>query len=85
MSLTLQACLNGARAHPTVPITPQQIAAEGWRSVEAGANALHLHARSHDGRETLEPGVCAEVLELVRATSPGVPVGLSTGFWIVPD
>lgn len=85
MSLTLQACLNGARAYPTVPVTPQQIAAEGWRSVEAGANALHLHARSHDGRETLEAEVCAEVLELVRATSPGVPVGLSTGFWIVPD
>lgn len=84
MSLTLQACLNGARAHPTVPVTPQQIAAEAQRSVEAGANALHLHARSHGGRETLEPGVCAEVLELVRR-SPGVPVGLSTGFWIVPD
>ncbi|ADH64851.1 protein of unknown function DUF849 [Allomeiothermus silvanus DSM 9946] len=85
MSLTLQACLNGARAHPTVPVTPQQIAAEGWRSVEAGVNALHLHPRGAAGKETLQASVCAEVLEAVRAVCPGIVVGLSTGFWIVPD
>lgn len=84
MSLVLQACLNGARAH-AVPVTPQQIAAEAQRSVEAGANALHLHPRGADGKETLQASVCAEVLEAVRAVCPGIVVGLSTGFWIVPD
>lgn len=85
MRLTLQACLNGARAHPAVPVTPRQIAAEALRSVEAGANALHLHPRRADGTEALQASVCAEVLEAVRAVCPNVPIGLTTGFWIVPS
>ena len=85
MSLILQACLNGARAHPAVPFTPQQLAAAARRSVEAGANALHVHPRRADGKETLEASVCAEVLEAIRTVCPGVPVGFTTGFWIVPD
>jgi uncharacterized protein (DUF849 family) len=49
MALLLKACLNGDRTadeHPAVPRTPDELAAEGRASVEAGAKVLeHLIAR----------------------------------------
>jgi uncharacterized protein (DUF849 family) len=81
----IKACLNGARApgeHPALPLTPRELAADGAAAVAAGAQALHIHPRDADGRETLDVNlaVCA-----VQAVCLGVPVGVSTGAWIVPD
>ena len=33
-----------------IPYTPDEIAAEARRSVEAGASIVHIHARQDDGR-----------------------------------
>jgi uncharacterized protein (DUF849 family) len=81
----LQTALNGAREHPTVPRTPEELAAEARAAVEAGARSLHLHPYDHHGRETLAAEPCAAALRAVRATCPGVPVSLSTSAAIVPD
>ena len=84
--MLLKACLNGSRSreeHPAVPLTPEEIAREGAAAAAAGAGALHVHPRGPDGRETLEASVCGAVVEAVRESCPGVPVGLSTGQWIV--
>ncbi|EYB66851.1 hypothetical protein DEIPH_ctg064orf0013 [Deinococcus phoenicis] len=84
----LQACLNGNRpagSHPALPVSPDELAREARRSVAAGAGALHLHPRDHRGRETLDAAAVAAALNAVRAACPGVPVGLSSGFWILPD
>jgi uncharacterized protein (DUF849 family) len=81
----IKVCLNGARSraeHPAVPVTPAELAAAAKASVAAGAAAIHMHPRDADGRETLDPESCARALGAVRAACPGVPVGLSTGFWI---
>jgi uncharacterized protein (DUF849 family) len=77
----LKACLNGPREpseHPALPVTPAAIAAEAVAAVAAGADALHIHPKDPAGRDTLEPGAVAAVLEAVRAAVPGVPVGLTT-------
>jgi uncharacterized protein (DUF849 family) len=84
----LHACLNGSRKpeeHPAVPVTPEDLAADACRVVEAGAGALHVHPRGPDGAETLEPGACDTTLLAIRKACPGVPVGLSTAAWIEPD
>lgn len=81
MSGFLKACLNGPREpseHPALPVTPAAIAADAAAAVAAGANALHIHPKDSAGRDTLEPGVVAAVLEAVRAAAPGVAVGLTT-------
>jgi uncharacterized protein (DUF849 family) len=83
--VTVKACLNGARAsgeHPALPITPRQLAADGAAAVAAGAQALHIHPRDDDGRETLTVNLAVRA---VQAACPGVPVGVSTGAWIEPD
>ena len=48
----LKACLNGPRrpgAHPALPVTPTQLAADVPRVVAAGAGAVHLHVKDADG------------------------------------
>ena len=42
---------------PHLPVTPDEIAADGVAAAEAGASILHLHARDpNDGRPTPDPG-----------------------------
>lgn len=84
----LKAALNGNRTssvHPRIPVTPQQLADAARSAVTAGADALHLHPRNAAGLESLEAEDVAQVLEAVRAACPGVPVGISSGWWILPD
>jgi uncharacterized protein (DUF849 family) len=82
----VKACLNGNRqpgAHPALPITPEQLAADGAAAVAAGAQALHIHPRGPDGRESL--AAVDEAVRAVKAAVPGVPIGVSTGAWMEPD
>jgi uncharacterized protein (DUF849 family) len=86
--MLIKACLNGSRApgtHPALPLTADEIANEAAKTVQVGANALHIHPRSRDGEQTLEPEACGAVLKEVRARCPGVPIGLTTGLWIDKD
>jgi uncharacterized protein (DUF849 family) len=83
----LQACLNGNRDkvfHAATPLTPQELAANARAVVEAGAEQLHIHPRDAEGRESLYPDDTAAALEAIRASVPGIPVGVSTGWWIAP-
>ncbi len=84
----LKAALNGNRSpseHSKIPTTPQQLAQDARAAVEAGADALHLHPRNAAGAESLDAGDVARALEAVRAACPGVSVGISSGWWILPD
>ncbi len=76
--------LNGDRAHPALPRTPDELAAEAHAAVAAGARTLHLHP--YDGAaQTLAAEPCAAALRAVRAACPGAPVSLSTSDAIEPD
>lgn len=83
----LQACLNGGRDksfHAATPLTPRELAADARAVVNAGAQQLHIHPRDAAGRESLHPDDTARALEAIRAAVPGIPVGVSTGWWIAP-
>jgi uncharacterized protein (DUF849 family) len=83
----LQAALNGdlgRGSHTAVPLTPEELVRDAVACVAAGADALHLHPRDDEGRETFEPTVVDAVVERVRLAC-GAPVGVSTGAWIDPD
>ena len=76
----IKACLNGNRepgAHPALPLTADQLAADGAAAVAAGAQVLHIHPRGTDGLESL--AAVDEAVRAVRAAIPGVPIGVSTG------
>ncbi len=84
----IKACLNGRRApsaHPAVPVTPRQLAEAAAGAVAAGAEAVHVHPRGADGRESLWPADVGAAVAAVRAACPGVPVGVTTGLWAAGD
>lgn len=86
--MTLQAALNGTRSlteYSAIPVTPAQYATEARASVASGANSIHVHVRDRYGNESLAPDDVGETLDAIRGVCASVPVGISTGAWIVPD
>jgi uncharacterized protein (DUF849 family) len=81
----MKACLNGQRSrddHQAVPVTPGELAASAAGAVAAGAEAVHLHPRGADGRESLRAADVGAAVAAVRQACPGVPVGVTTGLWV---
>jgi uncharacterized protein (DUF849 family) len=84
----VKACINGARTpdqHPGLPVTPQQLAAEAMAAHRAGAKAVHMHPKTADGVDSLLPEIVAAAVSAVRHAAPGLPLGVTTGFWALPD
>ncbi len=82
--MLIKACLNGGTTraeHPSVPQTPDELAAEAFAAVSAGAGAVHLHPRDASGAETLDPDAVLAAVAAVQAAVPGIPVGVTTGLW----
>jgi uncharacterized protein (DUF849 family) len=63
---------------PGIPYTPEEIAEEARRAYEAGAAAVHIHARNDDGSPTFSPAVFARIKREVRKRSP-IILNFSTG------
>jgi uncharacterized protein (DUF849 family) len=86
--MLIKACLNGSRTaaeHPALPRTPDELAAAAQSAVAAGAGAIHMHPRDAHGEQSLAPDVIGAAVAAVRAACPGVPVGVSTLFSMLPD
>lgn len=86
--MLLKACLNGVRRsaeHPALPVTPAALARDTALVVAAGAGAVHLHVKDREGADTLGAAEMTAVLAAVRAAAPGVPIGVTTGAWTIPD
>ncbi|MGX9787975.1 3-keto-5-aminohexanoate cleavage protein [Mycobacterium sp. MMS18-G62] len=84
----LKACINGARtpeAHPKLPVTPEQLAAEALAAHGAGAKAVHMHPKTADGVDSLLPQHVDAAVSAVRHAAPGLPLGVTTGFWALSD
>ena len=84
----VKACINGSRTpdqHPNLPVTPQQLAAEAVAAYQAGARAVHMHPKAADGKDSLLPDAVAAAVTAVRQAMPGLPLGVTTGYWALPD
>lgn len=84
----VKACINGARTrdqHPNLPVTPPELAAAALAVHQAGAKAVHMHPKTADGVDSLLPDVVDAAVSEVRHIVPGLPLGVTTGFWALPD
>jgi uncharacterized protein (DUF849 family) len=84
----LQAAINGARApgeHVALPLHPADQGHAAAACRRAGAESIHAHVRDGSGRETLAPAAVHELVRALRSAVPGLPIGFSTGAWIVPE
>lgn len=81
----IKACLNGQRDradHPGVPVTPAQLAAAAAGAVAVGAEAVHVHPRASDGRQSLRAADVGAAVAAIRSAVPGTPIGVTTGLWV---
>ncbi|WP_435134237.1 3-keto-5-aminohexanoate cleavage protein [Actinacidiphila sp. bgisy144] len=84
----LQVCLNGGRgqgAGAAVPVTAWELGDAAAQAVRAGARAVHVHPRDGKGEETMAAVSVDAAVAAVRASAPGVPIGVTTGAWTEPD
>jgi len=63
---------------PAIPYTPEEYAAEAKRAYEAGAAAVHIHARTPDGLPSYEISDYRNIYEAVTGACP-VIINFSTG------
>jgi uncharacterized protein (DUF849 family) len=80
--MLFQACLNGDRAEPQVPKTPDELAEAAAQAVAAGARSIHCHPRDPDGHESLAPADVAAAVHAIRVALPRTELSLTTGLWI---
>ena len=81
--IIITAALTGVLANraqcPYIPYTPEEIAEEGKRAVDAGASILHIHARQDNGVPAYDVETYARIHEEVRKRCPDVIINYSTG------
>lgn len=86
--MAVEACLNGGRTrveHAGVPLTPAELAADARAVRAAGAFAVHVHPRDRSGMPTMAAKASDAAVAAIRASAPGLPIGLSTSPAIDPD
>jgi uncharacterized protein (DUF849 family) len=79
----LQCAVNGRRTraeHPSVPLTPADLAADARACLSAGATSLHMHPRDpgRDHAETLAAAAHDAAVRAVRAAAPELEISCST-------
>jgi 3-keto-5-aminohexanoate cleavage enzyme len=81
-SAVLTAALTGPIAtkadNPTLPTSPEEIAAEARAAWEAGASIVHIHLRDADGKPTGDLQIARRVVGLIEEACPAL-IQLSTG------
>lgn len=71
---------NYNRAHPSFPVTPQQIADAAKEAEEAGASAVHLHVRDPiTGQGTRDPDLFLEMATRVREAGVKSIINITCG------
>ena len=86
--MRLKACVNGPRKpseHPALPVTADDLAREVAGVRAAGADAAHVHVKDAEGIDTFAADSLEAVVQGVRSAAPGMPLGVTTGAWALPD
>jgi 3-keto-5-aminohexanoate cleavage enzyme len=78
ITCALTGVLANRKQCPAIPYTPAELGEEAKRAYDAGAAAVHIHARNDDGSPTFSPATFARIKEEVRKRSP-ILLNFSTG------
>ena len=66
------------KANPNMPIQPDEITEEVYRSWNEGASMAHIHARDKEGKATTNPAVFREISRRVREKKCDIILEFST-------
>ena len=79
ITAALTGVLTTRQQSPAIPYTPEEIAEEARRSVEAGASIVHIHARQDNGMPAYDVETYGRIDEEVKKRCPDVIINYSTG------
>jgi uncharacterized protein (DUF849 family) len=66
--------------HPTIPVTPTQIADAAIEAANAGASVVHIHVRNPEtGKGSRDPRLYGQVVERLRASNVDMIINLTAG------
>lgn len=65
--------------NPNLPYTPEELAREARRAVDAGAGIIHVHGRAPDGTPTHDVEHFRALVDAIRSEVPEVALNLSCG------
>ncbi len=66
--------------HPSIPVTPEEIAAAAIEAAKAGAAITHIHVREPDsGKPSRRVELYSEVVQRIRGSDVDVIINLTTG------
>ncbi len=74
--------------HPSMPVTPAQIASACLEAAAAGASVVHVHVRNPEtGEGSRDPKLFREVMDRVRESGVDIVINLSCGMgaFFMPD
>ncbi len=64
--------------NPNIPLQPDEIAEEVYRSWNEGACVAHIHARDKEGKATTDPEVFREIIRRIREKGCDIVIEFST-------
>jgi len=67
ISVAIVGAMASKQENPTVPYTPEEIAAEVYASWKAGAAIAHIHVRNDDGTPSIEFDRYKDTIDRIRA------------------
>ncbi|HIP73727.1 MAG TPA: 3-keto-5-aminohexanoate cleavage protein, partial [Anaerolineae bacterium] len=79
ITAALTGVLTTRQQSPAIPYTPEEIAEEARRSVDAGASIVHIHARQDNGTPAYDVETYARIDAEVKKQCPDVIINYSTG------
>jgi len=71
--------------NPTVPLSPDEIAADVARCYNLGVSVVHVHARHENGTSAFEREIYEDIFEKIRKKCPEIIFCASTSGRGVPD
>jgi 3-keto-5-aminohexanoate cleavage enzyme len=78
VNVALAGLVHSKVQNPALPVTPEEVAADARRCVDAGASILHIHARDAGGNPSCSYGHWASLMAAVRAAVPAAILCCST-------
>lgn len=79
VTCALTGAQQGKESNPGIPLSPEEIVAQGIEAWRAGAAILHIHARDPGGRPTADPAVFRRIVTGLREAGCDAVLNLSTG------
>ena len=85
INVAMTGAVPGKRDNPTVPLTPEEIAADAIACAEAGASVVHLHVRDEDGQPVHRRDLYERAIGPIRDKVPDLIVCVTTSSRVDPD